>query len=284
MRIGWIGVGVMGSRMVSRLIEAGHTLTLWNRSKEKLIAFKDKATIAQSIQELAKDKDIIISMVGFPKDVNQVYEELLAVVSSSTILIDMTTSSPMLARSIAKRFHDRGGVFLDAPVTGGDGGAKDGTLTFMVGGDEQAYKTLNPLFKNLGKNIMYMGASGYGMIAKLANQIAIAGTIASLAESLQFAKLQGLDASMMLTILNSGAAQSFQSLNQGPKMIKGNNDAGFFIKHFQKDLGLALESATTELPITKHVKSLYDWMVQQGHQDLGTQAIIDYFKNQSSSK
>jgi 3-hydroxyisobutyrate dehydrogenase-like beta-hydroxyacid dehydrogenase len=284
MRIGWIGVGVMGSRMISRLIEAGHTLTIWNRSQEKLVAFKEKATIAHSIQELAKEQDVIISMVGYPSDVKQVYDELFPFISPHTILIDMTTSSPILAKSIAKQALERGVTFLDAPVTGGDIGAKNGTLTIMVGGNEQAYQTLIPLFKNLGKNVFYMGQSGNGMIAKLANQIAIAGAIASLAESIQFSILQELDVKTMLTILNSGAAQSFQSMNQGSKMIEGNYEAGFFIKHFQKDLGLALEISSTELPITNQVKSIYDWMVQHGHQDLGTQAIIKYFMSLSSSK
>lgn len=284
MRIGWIGVGVMGSRMVRRLIDADHTLTLWNRSKEKLRPFQNQARIVDSISELAKHQDIIVSMVGFPSDVKEVYDVLIPVTSPSTLLIDMTTSSPALAITIAKNASSRGITFLDAPVTGGDLGALQGSLTIMVGGDRLAFQSALPFFNILGKNIIYMGTSGNGMIAKLANQIAIAGTLTSLAESLQFSERLGLDQSLMLNILNSGAAQSFQSIHQGKKMIDRQFEAGFFIKHFQKDLALAMESSSEQLPMTKQVKAIFDWMVKQGYQDLGTQAVIEYFKSQSSSK
>lgn len=284
MRIGWIGVGVMGSRMVHRLIEAGHALTLYNRSKEGLEPFKNRAILAQSIEQLAIQQDLIITMVGFPKDVEQVYAALLTSVQAPTILVDMTTSSPLLAKRIAQQATLRGIPFLDAPVTGGDIGAKQGTLTIMVGGNERDFIKMKSILDVLGKHIVYMGSSGQGMAAKLANQIAIAGAITGLAESLSFAQEQSLDLNPLLAIIQQGAAQSFQAFVQGPKMVKQDYQAGFYIKHFQKDLALAIETSTSELPMTKMVKSFYDWMVQHGYQDLGTQAIIEYFKHRSSSK
>jgi|688.fasta_scaffold24864_12 3-hydroxyisobutyrate dehydrogenase-like beta-hydroxyacid dehydrogenase len=284
MRIGWIGVGVMGTRMVQRLIQAGHQLTLFNRSKKTLNTFKNQATLANSLDEITSNQDIIITMVGFPHDVKEIYDTLLKHVQPSTILIDMTTSSPVLAQFIYKQAQLKGVSFLDAPVTGGDIGAKEGTLTIMVGGEEKRFIQLKPIFDILGKNLVYMGGSGNGMKAKLANQIAIAATITGLAESLHFAQQQELDLNQVLSILNLGAAQSFQSVIQGPKMIAGNVAAGFYIKHFQKDLSLALETSKTPLPMTYQAKSLYDWMVKKGYQDLGTQAVIEYFKNLSWSK
>lgn len=278
-KIAWIGTGVMGRPMALHLAHAGHLVTAYNRTIEKALILEPEIKVKHSIAECIKDADVVITMVGVPNDVDTVYQEIFLHAKRNALLIDMTTSSPKLAQKLhetAKEYELR---ILDAPVTGGDVGAIHATLTIMVGGDEQDYKEALPIFERLGKNINYMGSSGSGQHAKLANQIAIAANIAGLAESLSYAKSKKLDLTKTLDILMGGSASSWQAIHNGPKMLESDDRPGFFVKHFLKDLKLALaESEALNLEILAKVKDLYEWLNHNGYSDLGTQTIIEYYQ------
>ncbi|MGB4614094.1 MAG: NAD(P)-dependent oxidoreductase [Erysipelotrichaceae bacterium] len=280
-KIGFIGTGVMGSAMINNLIKNNYQVNVYNRTPEKAKALTSIGAIFTStIEECVKDVDYIITIVGMPNDVKEVYDEIFKYAKKGSIAIDMTTSSPSLAKEIFEKGKEKGIDVLDAPVSGGDIGAQKGTLSIMVGGEKEAFDKLVPIFKSMGTNINYMGKAGSGQHTKMANQIAIAGTIAAVNESIKYAKEMGLDLNEVLNAIASGAAGSWQLSNNGPKIINQDNDPGFFIKHFIKDMKIADEEALNnnlELEILQKVLKQYELLEEKGYGDLGTQAIYKYF-------
>lgn len=281
-KVTWIGTGVMGKPMAYHLADAGYEVTVYNRTYEKALVMSDKTTVARTIKEAVKDADVIFSIVGFPSDVKEIYladDGILKHARAGAIVVDMTTSSPELAIEIAQeasRYHI---TALDCPVTGGDLGAINATLSIMAGGDEAAFKEILPLLEVMGKQVTYMGASGNGQYAKLANQICIAGAIVSTAEALHFATEKGLDPEKFLNVVNNGSAASWQSTNQGPKMMVDDYEPGFFIKHFIKDLRLSLESSSADsLPLSQLALKQYELLQEKGFGDKGTQAIQEFYR------
>ena len=277
-KVAWIGTGVMGKPMALHLATAGYPVTVYNRTFEKAHALEPSVRAVATIAEAVKEADIVFSIVGYPKDVEEVYQQVFQHAKKGTILVDMTTSSPALAKELAVQAQAHGLVMMDAPVTGGDVGAINATLSIMVGGPQATYEEILPLLEKLGKRITYMGSFGAGQYAKLANQITIAGSIAGVAEALTFARAKNLDLTSMLSVITGGSASSWQAQNNGPKMISNDYRPGFFIKHFLKDLNLAIqEKGDLPLPILERVQTIYHQLVELGRADEGTQAIIEYY-------
>ena len=284
MKIAFIGIGVMGLPMAGHLMDAGHDVKLYTRTKSKADPLVARgAKCFDAIGPCVCDREAIITMVGFPKDVEEVYlgkGGILENAPEGALIIDMTTTSPALWQRIAKKARKRGLRPLDAPVSGGDSGAKAGTLAIMVGGETADFEAALPLFEKMGKTIVHEGSDGAGQHTKMANQIAIAGAVTAVAEAVSYGKATGLDLSKMLDTISSGAAGSWQMSNDGPKMISGDYAPGFFIKHFVKDLRIALEESKErglELPILKKALKMYMQMEEKGQGDLGTQAIIERY-------
>ncbi len=284
-KIGFVGTGVMGSSMVLNLIKHGYELSVYNRTKSKAEAcIAAGAKWCDTVAECAKDKDVVITIVGFPKDVEEVYfgeNGILNVAKKGAYVIDMTTTSPMLSEKIYKAAAEKGIYALDAPVSGGDTGAKNGTLAIMVGGDKGAFDECIPVFEAMGTNIRYEGKAGNGQHVKMANQIAIAGAVSGVAEAVRYAMAMGVDVDTMLDTISNGAAGSWQMSNNGPKMAKEDYAPGFYIKHFIKDMKIAIECAETKgvtLDVLKQVCDEYVQLENNGKGDLGTQAIIEYYK------
>ena len=271
MNILWIGTGVMGSIMIKHLLPY-HRLTAYNRRIEKAKAIDPRIHVSTDLINDIKNQDIIITMLGTPDDVREIYTILLQHGKPKTILIDLTTSSPVLAATLYQEAKAKHLSLLDAPVTGGKKGAIEKSLTIMVGGDFSTYETVLPLLNLLGKNILYMGNAGMGQHAKMANQIAIAGQLIGLAEALSYATEKHLDLKQVLTILSSGAAQSYSVTHYGPKMLEKDWSATFYLKHFLKDLTIALASSAHPLPMVDQVKktllSLVDRYGEQGVQTI----------------
>lgn len=291
MRAGWIGTGVMGLSMAKNLLAAGFQLTVYNRSKEKaeeLLAAG--AEWANSPKDVAIASDIVFSIVGYPQDVEAVTLGdwgALKGLRKGGILCDMTTSSPALARKIATAACNVGCCALDAPVTGGDVGARDATLSIFVGGDEQAFQRAHPCLEAMGKKILYCGQAGQGQQAKLANQIAVAGVMFSVCESMLYAQQAGLDVGAWLKLVVSGAAGSVAMNNLGRRILDDNFQPGFFIDHFIKDLGLCLEECRAMqlvLPGATLADELYRIMQAQGEGKLGTQNLINCLAKLSGKK
>jgi 3-hydroxyisobutyrate dehydrogenase len=277
MKIAFIGSGVMGYPMITHLINAGHELIVYNRTITKTKGLEARATIVNNLISAVKDAQVVFSIVGYPTDVKEIYETIIPNVKTGTILVDMTTSSPTLAIDLAKKAETYGLNMLDAPVTGGDLGAKNQTLSIMVGGDKKAFDVILPLLKVLGKTITYMGKSGSGQHMKLSNQITIAGNIAGIAEGLTYARAKGLDLYSAYQVITNGSASSWQAINNGLKMIQDDYTPGFYIKHFLKDLNLAIEEKKDlDLPILSTVRNIYDQLSKE-YYDEGTQAIIAYY-------
>lgn len=276
MKIGFIGGGIMGLPMAKNLSKAGFDVTLYNRTYSKIEPYKDEMKITDNIKDVIESKDIIFTIVGYPSDVLELYKTIMPLCKKDAILVDMTTSSPKLAKELYEEGKKMGLHLLDAPVTGGDLGAIKGTLSIMVGGDFETYTKVVPFFEVMGRTITYMGASGNGQMMKLTNQIAIAANIVGIAESLTFAKDNSLDLDKALAVITGGSANSWQGANNGPKMIIKDYKPGFFIKHFIKDLRLALDEMKTDLPILKYAEGLYTRLNQL---ELGTQAIIESYIN-----
>lgn len=283
--IGFIGTGIMGKSMLRNLGKAGYTMHCYARHPQKVADLKEEGVaIHPSITDLAKDCQCIITIVGFPKDVEEVYFAPGALMESAapgTVLIDMTTTSPTLAQKLYAEGEKKGFHVLDAPVTGGDTGAKNGTLSILVGGDKADFEALQPVFQGMGTNINYMGGPGMGQHAKMANQIMIAGAMSGVCEALNYAKANGLDLETLLKAVSTGAAGSAQLNAFGAKMIKGDFAPGFFLKHFIKDMGLAEEEAEKkelELPVLQQVLKEYRELEKEGKGDLGTQALYTYYQ------
>lgn len=283
MKISWIGTGVMGGPMALHCQRKGYPIKAYNRTFAKAQALEPRITACETIKSCVSDADIVFSIVGYPKDVEEVYQEVMNYVSPGTILVDMTTSSPTLAKKLAKQARDKGLIMLDAPVTGGDVGAINATLSIMVGGDQQAFETIKPILECMGTTITYMGEDGNGQYSKLANQVVIAGNIAGIAEGLAFAIKQNLPTDKFMDVITGGSASSWQAQINGHKMLESDFRPGFYIKHFLKDLRLVIaEEKDLNLPVIHQVIKVYEKLVEDGLENEGTQAIIKYY--QSSMK
>ena len=283
--IGFIGVGVMGKSMVRNLMKAGFSVSIYTRTKSKVEdIISEGAVWCEDISSCAKDKDAVITIVGYPSDVEEVYFKKDGIIDSAKkgcCLIDMTTSDPGLSKRIYSKASECGLHALDAPVSGGDVGAKNGTLSIMVGGDKEIFEKCLPVFSVMGKNINYEGEAGNGQHTKMANQIALAGAISGVCEAMTYAKNVGLDVQTMLDSISSGAAGSWQMSNMAPRILNGDFNPGFFLKHYIKDLRIALEQAENsdiELGVTKLVFDMYEQLENENLGDLGTQALIKFYK------
>ena len=283
-KIGFIGVGLMGKSMVRNLMKAGYELHIYARTKAKVEdVISEGAVFHDAIADCVKDRDAVITIVGFPQDVEEVYFDsgnILDSASAGTYLIDMTTTSPMLAEKIYEEGTKRGMHVLDAPVTGGDTGAKEGTLSILVGGDRQDYEACHSLFEAMGTNINYEGKAGCGQHCKLANQIMIAGTLSGVCEALTYAREKGLDLDTFMKSVSTGAAGSRQLDLFGPKIIAADYEPGFFMKHFIKDMKLALIEANKsgiDLGVLSQVLANCEELEAEGYGELGTQALMKFY-------
>ncbi len=277
MEIGWIGTGIMGAPMARRLIGGGNRVRVFNRSAEKARALAaDGATVAGDAAACVAGAEFVFIMVPDTPDVEATVAKVETVLKPGQIVIDMSTVAPAAERAIAARLKAKGVEYLDAPVSGGDVGARDGTLAIMVGGDAAAFARARPLFELMGKRITHMGASGAGQMTKLANQIAVALALEAAAEAIKFANGGGLDASRVVEAIGAGAAGSWQLSNLGPKIIAGDYRPGFFIKLIRKDLRLVAEAARESglaLPGLALMASMFNAAAALGHDLDGTQAV-----------
>jgi 3-hydroxyisobutyrate dehydrogenase len=245
MKVGFIGLGVMGFPMAGHLVGAGHEVSVFNRSPDKAKRFTEAhgAVSGATVAEAAKGCDILALCVGNDEDVRAVTMEALPALAEGAIIVDHTTTSAKVAREMAILSRQSGRWFVDAPVSGGQAGAEKGTLTVMLGGEEAACERVRPVIAAYGKTIQRIGESGAGQLAKMVNQICIAGTVQGLAEAVHFAKRAGIDADAVLAAISKGAAQSWQMENRWPTMVEGKFDFGFAVDWMRKDLGLVLEEA-----------------------------------------
>ncbi|MBC2089807.1 NAD(P)-dependent oxidoreductase [Listeria welshimeri] len=284
-KIGFVGTGVMGSSMASHLLEAGYDVFIYTRTKSKAEELLTKgAKWIDTPQELAKKVDVLISMVGYPKDVEELYlgqNGFLENLSAGAVAIDMTTSSPVLAKKIAETFREKGIGALDAPVSGGDIGAKNGTLAIMVGGAEEVFLQVKPIFEILGSSVILQGDAGAGQHTKMVNQIAIASNMIGVTEAIIYAEAAGLNPARVLESISGGAAGSWSLSNLIPRVLQDDFSPGFFIKHFIKDMGIALSEAKQmglELPGLSLAEKMYQTLADQGLSEEGTQALIKYYR------
>ena len=280
LRVGFIGLGIMGQSMAGHLLAAGHPLNVFNRSKAKTDDLVAKgAKWFDTIGDLAAESDVIITMVGYPSDVEDVYFGAGNILdrAENAYLIDMTTSSPSLAKKIAEEAEKRGCHSLDAPVSGGDIGARNAKLSIMVGGKQADFDAVLPVLKIMGTNVVLQGGPGAGQHTKMCNQIVIAGTIMGVSEGLGYAKSVGLNPETVMESIGGGAASGFQLINVGAKMIADDFAPGFYVEHFLKDLGIALDEAEKvklDLPALALAKKLYDNLVADGCARNGTQVLF----------
>jgi 3-hydroxyisobutyrate dehydrogenase len=281
--IGFIGLGIMGQSMAGHLLAGGFGLNVYNRTKSKADGLVSRgATWFDTPGELAAHSDLVISIVGFPRDVEEVYFGTQGIIAhaKNAILVDMTTSSPSLARDIAQEAAKKGLGALDAPVSGGDVGARDAKLTIMVGGSQEVFDQALPVLRLMGTSIILQGGVGMGQHTKMCNQIVIASNIMGVAEGLAYAKKVGLDPSTVLQSIGGGAASGFQLNVLGTRMIAGDYAPGFYIEHFIKDLTIALAEAKKldlDLPGLSQAKKLYDQMVAKGLGRDGTQGLLQLY-------
>ena len=280
-KIGWVGTGVMGRWMCQHVMDLGYTATIFTRTKSKADPLlKAGATWADSPAEVAESSDIIFTIVGFPEDVRQVYlgeNGILTMAKSGSIVVDMTTTEPSLAIEIHQAARAKGVSSIDAPVSGGDVGAREARLAIMIGGDQEAVDAIHPLFEAMGQNIVYQGEAGSGQHTKMCNQITISGTMIGVCEALLYGAKAGLDLEIMLSTISKGAASCWSLDNLAPRVLKRNFDPGFFVEHFIKDMGIALDEAKRmgiSLPGLSLVHQLYLATQAQGHGRLGTHALM----------
>ncbi|MER2047178.1 MAG: NAD(P)-dependent oxidoreductase [Solibacillus sp.] len=284
-KIGFIGTGVMGASIVMHLLNAGNDVTIYTRTKSKAAdLISAGAKWAETPAEASKEQEIIFTMVGYPKDVEEVYigeKGIFSTAKEGAIVIDMTTSEPTLAKKLYHEARERGLHSLDAPVSGGDIGAKNGTLSLMIGGDKDVFEKLYPIFELFGQNIVYQGVAGSGQHTKMCNQIAIASGMIGVCESMAYGLKAGLTMEEVLRSITAGAAGSWSLSNLAPRMLKGNLEPGFYIKHIIKDIKIALDEAermNLQLPGLTLAKSMYDQLLAEGYGDNGTQALIKYYE------
>ena len=287
MRIGFIGTGVMGKSIVKHFLAKGHEVMVYNRTKSKTDELVAQGAIWQETPaEVTNASEIIFSMVGYPSDVEEIYygaNGIFSVEVKDKILVDLT-STPTLAEKIYQTAKKEGAAALDAPVSGGDLGAQNGTLSIMVGGDQAVYDSVVPLFDIMGKSYSLQGKAGAGQHTKMANQIMIAGTMTGMTEMLVYAKAANLDVEKVLETLGGGAAQNWSMSNYAPRILKADYSPGFFVKHFIKDLKIALDEAEKmhlNLPATKLATELYERLADQGFDNDGTQALIKLWWSKS---
>jgi 3-hydroxyisobutyrate dehydrogenase len=280
-RVGWIGTGVMGRWMCGHIQAKGYATTVYNRSKAKAQPLLDAgAAWADSPKALAERSDVVFAIVGFPKDVREVFlgpQGALAGSRPGTVLVDMTTSEPSLAKEIYEAAKAKGVAGIDAPVSGGDVGAKNATLSIMVGGDSDAVEAVRPLFECMGKTIVHQGPAGVGQHTKMVNQILIAANMIGVCEALLYGYKAGLDLKTVLQSVGGGGAASWSLNNLGPRIIDRNFEPGFFVEHFIKDMGIALEEAkrmNLALPGLALANQLYLAVQAQGWGRKGTHALM----------
>lgn len=288
MKIGFIGTGVMGKSIVKHFLTAGHEVAVYNRTKSKTDELVEKgATWQETPAKVTNASEIIFSMVGYPSDVEEIYygtDGIFSIDVAGKTLIDLTTSTPTLAEKIYQTAKENGAAAMDAPVSGGDLGAQNATLTIMVGGDQATYDQVVPLFEIMGKSYSLQGAAGSGQHTKMANQIMIAGTMTGMTEMLVYAKAANLDVPKVLETLGGGAAQNWSMTNYAPRILKADYSPGFFVKHFIKNLKIALDEAEKmqlDLPATKLATELYERLADQGFENDGTQALIKLWWSES---
>ena len=280
-RIGWIGTGVMGSSMAGHLLDAGYTVSVFNRTVAKTQALVDKgAKLCASPREVGSNSDVVFSIVGYPADVESVLageEGALSGMAAGGIICDMTTSSPSLAVELAARAKEKGIISLDAPVTGGDVGARKASLSIFVGGETGGFERVLPMLQVMGQKIMHCGGAGMGQQAKMANQVAVAGLMFSVCESLLYAQEAGLDVDKWLELVVPGAGGSTAMNTLGRRILKGDFAPGFFVEHFVKDLGLCLEECRRMglvLPGTERAEECYRMVQALGGGKDGTQSLV----------
>lgn len=280
-KIGFIGTGVMGSSMVRHLLKAGYEVHVYNRTKSKADALVAEGAIWQeSPAAITHYTDVVITIVGYPKDVEETYlgkDGILSAADHHHVLIDMTTSTPSLAVKIHEAAKEKGIATLDAPVSGGDKGAKEGTLTTMVGGEEETFHKVEKILNAFSSKVMLQGPAGSGQHTKMANQIMIAGTMIGMTELMVYAKAAGLDVEKVIEQVGAGSAGNWSLTNYSPRILKEDYSAGFFVKHFIKDLKIALDEADRmkiNLPGTRLAKDLYEKLAEEGNENDGTQALI----------
>lgn len=282
MKIGFIGTGVMGRGIINNLLKANYDVVAYNRTKAHAHSVLDNgATWADGPKAIAEAADLVITMVGYPKDVEEQYygdNGLFAGAHAGQIFVDMTTSTPTLAEQLATDGEKYGVKVLDAPVSGGDVGAKNGTLTIMAGGDQAAYDSLQPIFDVISKAANRFGVAGRGQHTKMANQIMIAATMLGMSEMMVYAKAADLDVAKVMETLAAGGAQNWSLDNYGPRVLAGDFEPGFYAKHLLKDLRIALDEAAKmdlSLPATDLAEALYTKLVEQKNLgDEGTQALV----------
>jgi 3-hydroxyisobutyrate dehydrogenase len=290
-RIGWIGTGVMGLSMCGHLQTKDYPTTIYSRTKSRAQSLLDKgATWADTPAAVAAASDVIFTIVGLPSDVREVYfgdKGILSGAKKGAITVDMTTTEPSLSREIYDAAKAKGVSAIDAPVSGGDVGAKNATLSIMVGGDKDAVDKVMPLFQAMGKNIVHQGGAGNGQHTKMCNQIVLAGTIIGVCESLLYGYKAGLNLDTMLISNSKGAAQCWILDNLAPKMANRNFDPGFFVEHFEKDLGIVLEESKRmgiSMPGLALVRQFYVALKSQGHGRLGYHALLLVLEQLSAVK
>ncbi|MFD1020869.1 NAD(P)-dependent oxidoreductase [Thalassobacillus hwangdonensis] len=283
--IGFIGSGVMGQSMAGHLMKAGYELNIYTRTKSKAARLiEEGAKWKDSVAGLASSSDIIITIVGYPADVEEVYlgeNGILEHAGQDSYLIDMTTSAPNLAQTIAEQASAKGMFAFDAPVSGGDIGARNAALTIMVGGEQEPFEEIRPVLEVMGQNIVLQGSSGAGQHTKMCNQIAIATGMLGVCEAIMYAEHAGLDPKTVLKSIEAGAAGSWSLSNLAPRMINGDEAPGFYVKHFIKDMKIAIDAAEQmEIPVPglKLAKELYDRFSEAGGAEKGTQALYTYYQ------
>ena len=283
--IGFVGTGVMGCPMATHILKEGYKLYVYNRTSTKAQSLIDSgAYLCENPGQVAKNCDVIFAIVGFPKDVESIFlspDGIVENAKSGAIIVDMTTSRPDLAQKIAEIAAKKGIQSLDAPVSGGDVGAKSGTLSIMVGGEREAYDRILPLFELMGGNVVYQGPAGSGQHTKMANQIAIASTMLAMCESLTYAKKAGLDPHEVLKSISNGAAGSWTLDNLAPRILRGDYEPGFFVKHFIKDMQIAIDSGESmgvDISALKVAKAKFDKIAEDGFLEKGTQSLIKAYE------
>ncbi|WP_436375571.1 NAD(P)-dependent oxidoreductase [Cytobacillus sp. BC1816] len=282
--IGFVGTGVMGKSMAGHLLKAGYPLVVYTRTKEKASELiENGAEWAETPLEVAKKANVIITIVGYPADVEEVYLGENGIITNgreNTYVIDMTTSTPTLAKRIYEEAGKKGMHAIDAPVSGGDIGARHAKLSIMAGGDRDAFLAVEPIFNLLGTNIVYQGKAGAGQHTKMCNQIAIASNMIGVCEAVVYAEKAGLDPRTVLQSISSGAAGSWSLSNLAPRIIDGNFEPGFYIKHFIKDMNIALDEAEAMGIMTPGLalaKKMYAGLSEKGEENSGTQALYKYW-------
>ena len=288
--IGFVGTGVMGGAMAGHLLDAGYRLRVHNRTKQKAASLLERgAAWCETAGEAAEGADAVVTIVGYPTDVERVYlaeDGIVAHAGPGALLIDMTTSTPSLAVRIAEAAALHGARALDAPVSGGDVGARDARLTIMVGGDPDAFADAEPMLLVMGPNVVLQGCAGAGQHTKMANQIAIADTIVGVCESLAYAEAAGLEPARVLDSIGAGSAGSWQLANYAPRMLRGDFAPGFFVKHFIKDMRIARDEAAAmgiSLPGLLLALDLFEELAAAGHEDLGIHALYLLYREKVAS-